>query len=108
MESDRSREDEWFLKNEQELLASARVAREKREAERAAQEQAEERQRLRDKHYMRCPKCGHELRERALAGVNVDVCSFCEGVFFDAGELDALFSKRDDERKGLLRKLIGL
>ncbi len=108
MESDRTREDEWFLKNEQELLASAREARAKREAERAAQEQAQERQRLRDLHFMRCPKCGHEMREQTLAGVHVDVCSFCEGVFFDAGELDALFAKRDDERKGVLRKLIGL
>ncbi len=107
MESDRSREDEWFLKNEKELLESAREARQKREAERAAQEQASERQRLRELHFMKCPKCGHDMVERALDGVTVDACSFCEGVFFDAGELDALFSKREDERKGLLRKLIG-
>jgi hypothetical protein len=107
VESDRSREDEWFLKNEKELLESAKLARQKREAERAAHEQAAERQRLRDQHFMKCPKCGHDLKERQFEGVTVDVCSFCEGVFFDAGELDVLFTKRDDERKGLLRKLIG-
>lgn len=107
METDRSREDEWFLKNEKELLEAARVAREKREAERATREQAEERARLRELHFMKCPKCGHDLGERVLDSVTVDVCGFCEGVFFDAGELDALFLKRDAERKGLLRKLLG-
>jgi hypothetical protein len=33
-ESDRRREDDWFLRNEGKLLASARLAREKREQER--------------------------------------------------------------------------
>ena len=42
----------------------------------------------------------------ALEGVNVDQCSFCEGVFLDAGELDSLFLKHDSERKGVLRKLL--
>ena len=41
-----------------------------------------------------------------LEGVTVDQCGFCEGVFLDAGELDALFLKHDSERKGVLRKLL--
>jgi hypothetical protein len=104
---DRTREDEWFLKNEKELIAAARKAREKREQERAAREQTEERHRLRELHFMRCPKCGHELREETLEGIVVDKCSFCEGVYFDAGELDQFFLKRDAERSGLLKRLIG-
>jgi hypothetical protein len=101
-----SREDEWFKKNEQDLLETARKAREKREAERAAAEKAEETQRLKALHFMKCPKCGHDLAEEDLGGVKVDRCTFCEGVYLDAGELDQLFSRRDDERRGLFRRLL--
>ena len=107
-ESDRSREDEWFRKNEQELLESARRAREKREQERASHEKAEERRRLKEQHFMKCPKCGHDLKEEAVEDVMVDRCSFCEGLYLDAGELDKLLLHKADERRGLLRKLIGI
>ncbi len=43
-----------------------------------------------------------------VLGVVVDRCSFCEGIYLDAGELDQLFSKREDERRGILRKLLGV
>ncbi len=106
MGTERGTEDEWFARNEKEMLEAARVAREKREHERAEREALEERQRVKQLHFMKCPKCGHDLVQRDLEGVNVDQCSFCEGVFLDAGELDALFLKRDSERKGVLRKLL--
>ncbi len=108
MSEDRRREDEWFQKNEKELLEAAKLAREKREKERAAKERDEERKRLRDLHHMKCPKCGHDLVEESLEGVNVDRCTFCEGIFLDAGELDQLFLKKDDDRRGFLRKLVGI
>jgi hypothetical protein len=105
-ESDRKREDEWFLKNEKELIAAAQAAREKREKERAAQEQAAEGKRLRDLHFMKCPKCGHDMKEERLEGVAVDRCTFCEGIYFDAGELDQVVLKKEEDRKGFLRRLI--
>jgi hypothetical protein len=107
-ESDRRRENEWFLKNEKQLLEAARVAREKREAERAAHEQASERKRLREAHFMKCPKCGHDMKEEKMDGVTVDRCTFCEGIYLDAGELDHVIEKQDDERQGFLRRLIGV
>lgn len=107
-ETGRRREDEWFLKNEKELLEAARLAREKREKDRAVLEKAEDLKRLKDLHFMKCPKCGHDLEEEALEGVRVDRCTFCEGIYLDAGELDQVFLKRDEDRKGLLRKLVGL
>ena len=106
VEQERGREDDWFLKNERQLLEAAKVAREKREQERAAREQADERQRLKDLHFMRCPKCGHEMKEERQGAIAVDRCTFCEGVFFDAGELEQLLARRDDEAKGFFRKLI--
>ena len=117
MGTERPKEDEWFARNEKEMLEQARVARAKREheraelealeeRERAELEALEERERAKQLHFMKCPKCGHDLAQRDLEGVNVDQCSFCEGVFLDAGELDSLFLKHDSERKGVLRKLL--
>jgi RNA polymerase-binding transcription factor DksA len=106
--TERRREDDWFQKNERELLDAARAARVKREQERAAKERDEELKRLREAHYMKCPKCGHDLKEETLEGISIDRCTFCEGVYLDAGELERLSLKKDDERKGMLRKLIGI
>jgi uncharacterized protein len=107
-EVDRRREDEWFRQNEEKLLESARVAREQREKERAALEVGAERERLKALHFMRCPKCGHAMKETQLDGIAVDQCSFCEGLYFDAGELGQLFLKRESEQKGFLRRVLGL
>jgi Zn-finger nucleic acid-binding protein len=41
-------------------------------------------------------------------GIEVDRCTFCEGIFFDAGELEDLFSKRQDERRAIWRRVLGL
>jgi acetyl-CoA carboxylase beta subunit len=106
VEQDRKREDEWFLANEKRLLETARIEREKREKDRAAQTADVERKRLREQHFMRCPKCGHEMKEEELQGVKIDRCSFCEGIYFDAGELDQVLLKREDDRRGFFRKLV--
>lgn len=105
-EGERKREDEWFLRNEKQLLEAARAAREKRERERAAAERTEEMKRLKELHFMKCPKCGHDLQEESLEGVRVDRCTFCEGLYLDAGELEQIFLKKEDDRKGFLRKLL--
>jgi uncharacterized protein len=107
-EVDRRREDEWFRANETHLLEAAREARRKREQERQSSERAEERRRLRELHYLKCPKCGHDMTEQDLEGIKVDRCSFCEGIYLDAGELDTLFTKKEEERKGFLRRLVGI
>lgn len=105
-ESEKRREDDWFRENEEQLLEAARLAREKREKERAEREQGEERERLRQLHHMKCPKCGHDLEEEELLGIKLDRCSYCEGIFLDAGELDQLFLKKDEERKGFLKRVL--
>jgi uncharacterized protein len=37
---------------------------------------------------MDCPKCNGELEEKIVENVTVHVCWVCEGIWFDAGELD--------------------
>jgi hypothetical protein len=50
----------------------------------------EEKKRLKKLHYMHCPKCGMNLIEIDYKGIAVDKCSECEGVWLDAGELEAI------------------
>lgn len=98
------RENEWFRLNEQELIKAARA---KREARQKAEQDAV-RQERRKTHFMRCPKCGADLQEIEYEGIRVDRCSECEGVFFDAGELDAVLLKEPEKRRGFFRRLIGM
>jgi Zn-finger nucleic acid-binding protein len=37
-----------------------------------------------------CPNCGTPLRERDRAGIRVDFCASCKGVWLDRGELDKI------------------
>lgn len=71
----------------------ARIEYEKRkQAEREKQEKmaAAEKERLRNLHRMKCPKCGMDLIEIDYRSIKVDKCSGCEGVWLDPGELEAV------------------
>ncbi len=108
-ETGRTREDEWFRQNERKLIEDAQRAREKRETERQARETAEHRRQVKERHFMKCPKCGHDLASETLEGVEIDRCTFCEGLFLDAGELEKLFLQRtQSERRSIFRKLVGI
>jgi hypothetical protein len=105
-DGDRRGEDAWFQENEKQLLEAARVARERRELERSSKAHVEESKRLKDLHFMKCPKDGHDMKEENLEGVSVDRCTLCEGIYLDAGELEQIFLKKEEERKGFFRKLV--
>ena len=79
------KEEEYFHRKNQELLA-------KKRAELDAQRQTQEAAQLKETHWMRCPKCGRQMAEEDRAGIKIDRCTGCGGVFFDAGELDLLLS----------------
>lgn len=49
-----------------------------------------EKDKLKQLHFMKCPKCGMELLEIDYKSIKVDKCSECEGIWLDAGELDAV------------------
>jgi protein-arginine kinase activator protein McsA len=76
-------EEEYFARMEMER-------RKKHQEERLKTLAAEEKSRLKDLHYMRCPKCGMELKEIPHKGVNIDKCFSCDGIWLDAGELEIL------------------
>lgn len=37
---------------------------------------------------MDCPKCVGKLEKKKVENIEVDACSVCEGIWFDAGELE--------------------
>ncbi|MGI9075758.1 MAG: zf-TFIIB domain-containing protein [Gemmatimonadaceae bacterium] len=82
-------EDEYFVRQDAELIRARRL---RLDAERAARERAQ--------HFMKCPKCGGDLKEREFYSVKIDACQDCKGVWLDAGELDMLAHV---ERKGFSR-----
>jgi hypothetical protein len=85
-----SNEEEYFLKSDAELVKELRA---KRDAERVANE--------RKSHFMKCPKCGGDLKEITQDSVSVDVCQDCGGLWLDSGELD-LLRKVKEHRFGKL------
>ena len=75
-------EDEYFARRDADLLRQQRAA-----AQQAAAESE------RKQHYMKCPKCGYDLITAEWDGIQIDQCTHCHGVWFDAGEAQALMKK---------------
>jgi hypothetical protein len=91
------KEEEYFARLEFEQ-------RQNQEEQKRAQMEADEKKKLKELHFMRCPKCGMNLIEIDYKGIAVDKCSSCEGIWLDAGELEAI-SKLE---KGKLDKMFSV
>ncbi len=90
---------------EEEFMARSEYEKRKKLEEEKHKSLAEvEKKRLKELHYMSCPKCGMGLIEVDYKGIKVDKCSECEGIWLDAGELEAA-SKLE---KSGLDKLFGV
>lgn len=84
---------------EEEYFARQEFKRKKKEQEELQRRiEAEEKERMKELHYMHCPKCGMELIEINYKGIEVDKCASCEGIWLDAGELEAI----SELEKGIL------
>lgn len=81
-------EDEYFARQELER-------RKKWAQEQSTKMAAEEKEKLKQAHWMKCPKCGRDLKEIDLHGVKVDQCANCGGIFLDAGEIEQLARHED-------------
>ena len=96
--------DAWFAKHEEELIRQARRER-RRKMDDAA---AEEEKTLQKAHFMKCPKCGHDLVEERIEPLTIDRCGNCEGIFLDRGELEEILLSRAEARRGVFRRILGL
>jgi uncharacterized protein len=89
-------EEEYFARQQADL-------KRKLAAEREVKLATEEKERRRELHYMRCPKCGAALQEAEYGDVHIDRCTECEGVWLDKGELEAV----SKQGSGFFGKLLG-
>jgi hypothetical protein len=90
-----SNEDEYFLKEDAEKVKElrARLDAEKKNAERKS-------------HFMKCPKCGADLKVVTKDSVSVDVCPEDGGVWLDAGELELLRKVKEARFAGFFNDLM--
>jgi len=101
-------EDQWSLENDARLLREIRRKREERIREEKKLETERKREELKAAHWMCCPKCGHRMETKDLEGIEIEICSLCEGIYLDRGELEDLFMKKNEQRRGLIRRILGL
>ena len=90
-------EDEYFARQEMKKRLEL-------QARQAAAMADEEKQRLKELHYLHCPKCGNTLEETVMDEVTVDICASCHGIWLDDGEL----AKLTETKSGVLQSLRGL
>jgi hypothetical protein len=100
----RAREFGWFRQHEAELMDAARRRREMTDRTRQSKEIEEA---LRHARTRPCPKCGDQMTQRSVEGVEVLGCPTCSGFFFDRDDLEHVLLAHDAHRRGLLRRLIG-
>lgn len=84
----KKKEDEYFARVEFER-------RQQKLEEKQEHMEKAEKEKLKDLHWMHCPKCGMEMIEIDFEGIKVDKCSSCLGVYFDDGEVAQLVGKNN-------------
>ena len=73
-------EDEYFVKQDAELLKQMRAKLDAERTKAAGRSQTS----------MKCPRCGAELHEKQYHHAIVDVCPKCNGMWLDAGEAEII------------------
>ena len=91
-------EEEYFLKLDQEKINKLRTDLDLKREEEAKQKRKEA-------TWMKCPKCGADLKEVNYQNVMIDTCSDCKGIWLDHGELELLAQGHAQMTKGFLGKL---
>lgn len=79
-------ENEYFARQEYERMKKIHDEIQKKLKE-------DEKRRLKELHYMHCPKCGSKMMEITFRAIAVDECPCCGGLFFDKGELEQIHAK---------------
>jgi hypothetical protein len=101
-------ENQWFRQHERQLLEKVRLDQEQRLKTYREEHAQAEREKLRQAHWMKCPKCGSDMKEEHLEGIEVDRCTLCNGLYFDHGELETLLMGKQEGRFKFYRRLFGL
>jgi hypothetical protein len=66
-----------------------------------------EKRRLKELHWMHCPKCGQKLATEAYGSVEIDLCPSCRGLWLDANELETIVASESSLFHSCLKVLRG-
>ena len=66
-----------------------------------------EKQRLKELHWMHCPKCGQKLATENYGSVEIDLCPSCRGLWLDANELETIIGSESGLFHSCLKMLRG-
>lgn len=83
-------EEKFFKEQELQQRMQKLAEEEKRMAE-------AEKCRLKELHWLHCPKCGQTLGQEIYGTVEVDVCPSCKGLWLDANELESILTANADK-----------
>jgi hypothetical protein len=83
-----SSEQEYFFRLNKELTEKFKAKTEQRK-------QQHDDQVAKELHWMKCPRCGHDLKSQDFGSLMVDQCGDCGGVFLDKSEVDFLMDLQD-------------
>lgn len=79
-------EEKYFHDEEKKKIDAIRTARE-----------ATKKALQKEMHWMKCPKCGEDMKEIKLEGILIDKCTGCAGIYLDNGELELLTGHKESE-----------
>jgi uncharacterized protein len=57
---------------------------------------------LKTLHFMKCPKCGHDLMKKRMSYIDVDQCSSCGVLVLEPADIDRFIA----EEKSILKTFI--
>jgi hypothetical protein len=83
-------EDEYFAREE--ALKLQKIHKEK-----IAEHDEDAQKKLKELHWMKCPKCGWDLEHIKWRDVDVDKCFHCGVLVLDDGEIEKLAGAEHDE-----------
>ena len=93
-EREKSLENEYFRRKEQELIEKLRMKRAEEQQREPAKSQS-----------IGCPKCDGTLAEITFEEVQIDRCNKCHGVWLDDGELERLTTQESGWLSSFWRSL---
>lgn len=92
-------EEEYFAREDSLKKKKLATAQAKKLAE-------EQKEKLKELHFMHCPKCGMDLQTVSFRDVEIDRCFACGGVWLDDGELEKIARAEVQEKKGAVMRSI--
>jgi len=88
-------EEEYFAKREAERIKTLKSTA-----------QIEAKLAERRSHFMKCPRCGADLRVEHFSGIEVERCPECLGIWFDSHEAERLVEANESKGVGGLFRAI--